>query len=107
MNSKFFALVAQQVEHSPFKGQVARSNRAKRNFLYLTVKLGLLASDNALQVKAVSQNLGHEHVATTLNQYSTLRPEQLKRAIQKLNYKNVTDNFNKWTDYYQVILNLD
>lgn len=68
-------------------------------FRDLTVKLGLLASENALQVKAVSQNLGHEHVATTLSQYGTLRPEQLNRAIKSLNYKNVTDDFNKWTDY--------
>lgn len=27
-----FALVAQSVEQSPFKGEVARSNRARRNF---------------------------------------------------------------------------
>ncbi len=69
-------------------------------FRDLTVKLGLLASENALQVKAVSQNLGHEHVATTLCQYSTLRSNQLKKTIQNLNYKNITDDFNKWSEYF-------
>lgn len=101
------------IDNKPWEGESSVINMLKKRFEQcgikyysphrfrdLTVKLGLLASDNALQVKAVSQNLGHEHVATTLNQYSTLRPEQLNRAIQKLNYKNVTDNFNKWTDYY-------
>lgn len=42
---------------------------------------------NAEQIKAVSQNLGHEHVSTTLLTYGRLNSYRVKEVITDLNFK--------------------
>lgn len=49
-----------------------------------------LATDNcksAEQIKAVSQNLGHEHVGTTLLTYGRLHNHRVKEVVTELNFK--------------------
>lgn len=99
------------VDNKPWVDDVSVKNMFKKRFQKcgvkyypphrlrdLSIRLGLLVSENGLHVKAVSQNVGHEKVATTLNQYCTFRPEQLGKVIKNLRYENVTKDFNKWTD---------
>lgn len=42
---------------------------------------------NAEQIKAVSQNLGHEHVSTTLSTYGRLHNNRVIEVISDLNFK--------------------
>lgn len=42
---------------------------------------------NAEQIKAVSQNLGHEHVSTTLLTYGRLHNYRVKEVVSDLNFK--------------------
>jgi len=49
---------------------------------------GLEASRNYLEIKAVSLNVGHESVETTIRYYSTLAPEEVHEIILKLGITN-------------------
>lgn len=42
---------------------------------------------NAEQIKAVSQNLGHEHVETTLMTYGRLHTDRTRQVVSELNFK--------------------
>lgn len=71
---------------------------SSHRFRDLVVQLGLTSCENALQIKAISQNFGHENITTTIMQYGTLKPKQLGRVIKQLNYDNINEDYNKWTD---------
>ena len=55
-------------------------------FRHLTVHLALKSCKTGEQIKAVSQNLGHEHIATTLADYANLTPQQLSNVIQGIDF---------------------
>lgn len=55
-------------------------------FRHLAVDLALKACRTGEQIKAVSQNFGHEHIATTLADYANLTPQQLGSVIQGIDF---------------------
>jgi integrase len=55
-------------------------------FRHRAVLLALRACKTGEQIKAVSQNFGHEFVATTLASYANLPPEQLASIIECINF---------------------
>jgi len=53
-------------------------------FRHLAVSLALKHCKTGEQIKAISQNFGHEHVATTLSSYANYRPDKLSEIINSI-----------------------
>ena len=62
------------------------------SFRHAHVHLALKHADNGEQVRAISQNLGHEHIATTLTSYGKLDQYRMSDAIQSLDFSGKTDH---------------
>lgn len=59
---------------------------------------------NAEQIKAVSQNLGHEHVGTTLTTYGRLPHHTVKSVINAMNFsKNASDADKKILEAMRIL----
>jgi integrase len=54
------------------------------SYRHLAQDLAMKSCRTGEQIKAVSQNLGHEHIATTLSAYGTLSPERLSQVVGSL-----------------------
>ena len=59
---------------------------APHTFRHLAVNLALKHCKTGEEIKAVSQNFGHEHVATTLSSYGNYTPDRLSEIINKMNF---------------------
>ena len=55
-------------------------------FRHAHVHLALPFADTAERVKAISKNLGHEHVATTLTTYGDIEPYRVGEVIRGMNF---------------------
>lgn len=55
-------------------------------FRHLAINLAFKACKDGEQIKAISQNFGHEHVATTISVYGNYTPSQLTEIIQGMNF---------------------
>jgi len=55
-------------------------------YRHLAVFLALKAAKNGEQLKAISQNFGHEFVATTLQVYGNLDVNRLRKVIAKVDF---------------------
>jgi len=61
-------------------------------YRHATTRLATDSCKNAEQIKAVSQNLGHEHVGTTLLTYGRLDHYRVRDVVTEMNFqKNQTD----------------
>ncbi len=64
-------------------------------FRHLAVDLALKSCQTGEQVKAISQNFGHEHIATTLQNYANFTPDRLASVMNEMNFtgkpKQTTD----------------
>ncbi len=56
-------------------------------FRHSATRLATDSCKSAEQIKAVSQNLGHEHVSTTLLTYGRLTPYRVRDVVTELNFK--------------------
>jgi len=56
-------------------------------FRHSATRLATDSCRNAEQIKAVSQNLGHEHVSTTLLTYGRLTHYRVRDVVTELNFK--------------------
>ena len=55
-------------------------------FRHLAINLAVRACKNGEEIKAVSQNFGHEFVATTFGTYGNYVPSQLKEIIKEMDF---------------------
>lgn len=78
-------------------------NRAKQadleyyrphSFRHAAVHLALKNCQNAEQIKAVSQNFGHEFIATTMTNYGNLDSFRVKEIIDNMEYAVQSDGEN-------------
>lgn len=53
-------------------------------YRHLAVTLALKKAKSGEEIKAISQNFGHEHVPTTLSVYGNYQPDQLAETLQKI-----------------------
>jgi integrase len=53
---------------------------------HLAVRLALRSCKTGEQIKAISQNFGHEHIATTLSSYANYDPETLSEILKNLDF---------------------
>lgn len=59
------------------------------SFRHAHVRLALKHCQTAEQMKAISQNLGHENVGTTLTSYGTLDQYRIAEVIRSMDFKEV------------------
>lgn len=57
-------------------------------FRHLAVDLALKSCRNGEEIKAISQNFGHEHVATTMSAYANYPPDRLSQIIKGMGFGN-------------------
>ena len=62
------------------------------SYRHAAIVRALKASKNAMEIKAVSQNFGHEEVATTMSYYGNLPPNELMEVVGKINFDNFSQN---------------
>lgn len=55
-------------------------------FRHLAVSLALKNCKNGEEMKAISQNFGHEHIATTLSDYANYPPQRLAEIIKNIDF---------------------
>lgn len=55
-------------------------------FRHLAVDLALKHCKTGDQIKAISQNFGHEHIATTLSAYANYMPDKLSEIINSIDF---------------------
>ena len=64
-------------------------------FRHLAVDLALKHCKTGEQIKAVSQNFGHEHIATTLSSYANYAPDRLTEIINSIDFSKRHSKVNK------------
>jgi len=57
-------------------------------FRHLAALTALEHCQNGKEIKAISQNFGHEYIATILSIYGNLQPHQLKETIKKIDFSD-------------------
>ena len=62
------------------------------SFRHAAIYRALGCVNNALELKAVSQNYGHEDVATTMSNYGNLSPNETMEIMDKINFDNSSQN---------------
>lgn len=55
-------------------------------FRHLAVDLALKNCETGEQLKAISMNFGHEHVATTLSSYANFEPQRLSEILRNMDF---------------------
>jgi integrase len=55
-------------------------------FRHSAVALALKSCKNGEEIKAISQNFGHEYVATTLRSYANFHPQRLAEIIKNMDF---------------------
>lgn len=55
-------------------------------FRHLAISLAFKACRNGEQIKAISQNFGHEHIATTVSDYGNYQPSRLAEIITEMDF---------------------
>lgn len=74
-------------------------------FRHLAVHLALKSCKHGEHIKAVSQNFGHEYVATTLSSYANFAPQQLASVLHGMDFsKPANDPDNGKLDAIRKIL---
>ncbi len=58
--------------------------------------LAIKSCKNGEEIKAVSQNFGHEHVATTISVYGNYDPTRLTEIIKSMDFSGKPQS--TWTD---------
>jgi len=67
---------------------------APHTFRHLAIDLGLRSCRTGEQIKAISQNFGHENVATTLSAYANFEPQRLSNVIQGIDFSKTQEELD-------------
>ena len=73
-------------------------------YRHFTIDIALKHCKNGEQIKAVSQNFGHENVGTTLGSYANFEPNRLSEVLNSINFSQNTENTD--SELIEQILNL-
>ncbi|MFA6602156.1 MAG: site-specific integrase [Candidatus Paceibacterota bacterium] len=75
-------------------------------FRHLAVDLALRACKNGEQIKAISQNFGHEYIATTMYSYANFNDDQLSQILKSIDFqrKNVPEHDKKLEQIRKILL---
>ena len=77
-------------------------------YRHLAVKLAMAKAKNGEEIKAISQNFGHEYVATTFSIYGNYQKEDLIKKLSEIDTrKNDNKLSNKKIEKIREILNSD
>lgn len=57
-------------------------------FRHLTIHLAFKNCKNGEQIKAVSQNFGHENISTTIGSYANHQPDELSKILKTIDFSN-------------------
>jgi hypothetical protein len=70
------------------------------------VDLAFRHCKNGEEMKAISQNFGHEHIATTLSSYANYAPPRLSEIIKNMDFsgKNLENEDNKLEKIKRILL---
>ena len=63
-------------------------------FRHLAVDLALKHCKTGEQIKAISQNFGHEHIATTLSSYANYAPDRLSEILKSMDFSGKPSKAN-------------
>lgn len=63
-------------------------------FRHLAVDLALKHCKTGEQIKAISQNFGHEHIATTLCSYANYTPDRLSEILKSMDFSGKPSKAN-------------
>lgn len=55
-------------------------------FRHLAIDLALKSCKTGEQIKAISQNFGHEHIAATLSSYANYAPDRLSEILKNIDF---------------------
>ncbi|MFH0702096.1 MAG: tyrosine-type recombinase/integrase [bacterium] len=73
-------------------------------FRHTAILTALSKCRNGQEIKAISQNFGHENVSTTLTAYGTLNQTQMHETISGMCFSEDSDNFDDLAQQIQEIL---
>ena len=73
-------------------------------FRHLAVKLALQKCRNGHEIKAVSQNFGHEYVNTVMMTYGTLNAVQMYDTLSGMSFSESSDNSDNLAEQIQELL---
>ena len=75
-------------------------------YRHLAIDLALKHCKDGEQIKAVSQNFGHEHVMTTLSSYGNYKPQRLAKIIKDIDFSDKPNKtkFDKIEEIRKIIL---
>ncbi|MBF0523367.1 MAG: tyrosine-type recombinase/integrase [Candidatus Omnitrophica bacterium] len=75
-------------------------------FRHLAVDLALKACKNGEQIKAISQNFGHEYIATTMYSYANFNDDQLSQILKSIDFqkKNAPEHDKKLEQIRKILL---
>lgn len=73
-------------------------------FRHLAVNSAIAKCKNGYEIKAVSQNFGHENVGTTMTTYGTLNNTQVNNIISGLDFSNSNNHQNDLIVKFQEFL---
>jgi len=80
-----------------FKERARKANLsyyAPHTFRHLAVDLALKHCRTGEQIKAISQNFGHEHIATTLCSYANYAPDRLSEILKSMDFSGKPSKAN-------------
>jgi integrase/recombinase XerD len=73
---------------------------------HLAVKLAVSRCKNGHEIKAVSQNFGHENVGTTMVTYGSMNNLQVAETIAAINFSEEEDSNNDIINQFQEFLKM-
>ena len=69
-----------------------------------TLKHALAFVEDGIQMKAVSQSFGHEHITTSMMNYGNLDETELVESIEKMNFKSHPISNNEMLNEFRRML---
>jgi integrase/recombinase XerD len=74
-------------------------------FRHLAIDLALKSCMTGEHIKAISQNFGHEYIATTLSSYANYAPDRLSEILKNIDFSGKVDK-NKIEEAKRIVFDL-
>jgi integrase len=73
-------------------------------YRHLAIDLALKGCKTGEQIKAISQNFGHEHIATTLSSYANYEPDRLSEILKNIDFSGKQIKSDKLEEIKKILL---
>ena len=73
-------------------------------YRHLAIDLALKGYRTGEQIKAISQNFGHEHIATTLSSYANYEPDRLSEILKNIDFSGKQIKGDKLEEIKKILL---